>query len=284
MTDVGYSLIMSSLLQVTYLLHQKLREAKSSSHIVLLVRNDIFTRLPLSDAGKMRDDFGIDLDWRMLTGQPERSSLFKLVNSKAPSLLGHQTLDVVSTYFPKEVALGGRHGPGHRQSIWQYLLNMTRHTPRDLLQLLEHVRRFAAEDSKAFDNRGLLRQDAIREGVVRYATRHFVVAVQNELVGRELNDPELVTRAISTLRNLPSATFTAQQFNEECFGSSSQEDHERTKDLLGWLFFAGAIGNERQGRERYMVFYHRRDQSEVYLSGTLRIHNALAYAQSTPFS
>jgi hypothetical protein len=283
LTDSRYTSALSSLLQAAYLLRQEL--VGSTSHLVLLVRNDIFTRLQLADSGKMRDDFGVDLDWRMLTGRPERSALFRLINSKAPSLLGTGSIDVVGRYFSPNVELGARRGgPGRAEHIWQYLLNLTRHTPRDLLQLLENIRRVCKEDPGALDRQGRVRPDALREGVLRYATRHFVGAIQNELVGRDSTDPEMVSRAISTLRNLPGQSFTAEQFTRDCFDDNSDANRAQAAKLLSWLFFAGAIGNERPGRnESYLQFYHRRDETEVYLKGRLRIHNALVYAQSTPF-
>ncbi|HEU4540623.1 MAG TPA: hypothetical protein VFR23_05805, partial [Jiangellaceae bacterium] len=56
-------------------------------------------------------------------------------------------------------------------------------------------------------------------------------------------------------------------------------------DLLRLLFFAGAIGNlvgAGQSEKTYMQFYHRRDESEIYVKGMFILHHALVHAWNLP--
>ena len=127
----------------------------------------------------MRVDFGVDLDWRVLAGDPKVAPLFRMVDQKASALLEDESVQVVGRFLPPYAKLGG---PDNGMPIHQYLLNLTRHTPRDLLQLFENLR-LAATDL-GLDADGRISQRVLREGALRYANRYFVDAVRNELVGR----------------------------------------------------------------------------------------------------
>ncbi|WP_157620808.1 P-loop ATPase, Sll1717 family [Saccharothrix sp. NRRL B-16348] len=279
LTDPNYSSAIASLLQAAYEVYDILGDGGSQARVVLLLRNDIFTRLQLPDAGKMRQDLSIDLDWRVLSGNPRQASLFDLVNRKASAMLDGRVLAVVQDFFPKDVQLGDK-SPKWRD-IYSYLLDLTRHTPRDLLRLLEYIREVEGEQKSSNRPGAKLSNEVIREGALRYASKYFVEAIANELVGlREEGD--LAARAISTLRHLRKSTFTARQFSDD-FLEGSDGNVAQANEMLKWLFFAGAVGNVVAGSsERYLQFYHRRDNVEIYIKGELILHNALVYAWNIP--
>ncbi|MEV0555074.1 hypothetical protein AB0I27_16635 [Streptomyces sp. NPDC050597] len=283
LNDPQYFTSVSAMVQAVYSINQALRASQSSAHVVLLVRNDLFSRLALADAGKMREDFGADLDWRILSGQPRQAPLFKLVSKKAGSLIENAPADIVAAYFPSDVQLGGRGGGAPQWvQIHQYLLNLTRHTPRDILRLFEHIRRVAASGDLGLTREGKVTQQIIREGVLQYSSKYFVDAIHNELVGREGDEYGLVREGMVTLRHLNKSSFTLQEFTSECFGDSTIESRKKAEKILTWLFFAGALGNLRSGSETYMQFYHRREDTDVYFKGKLVLHNALVHAWNVP--
>ncbi|MEU2625495.1 hypothetical protein [Kitasatospora sp. NPDC007106] len=283
LNDPQYFTSISAMVQAVYSINQGLRAAESSAHVVLLARNDIFSRLALADAGKMREDFGADLDWRILSGQPRQAPLFTLLNKKAGSLIESPPADIIEKYFPKDVQHGGRGGGAPQWTpIHQYLLNLTRHTPRDLLRLFEHIRRVAEAGTLPMARDGKVTQEIIREGVLQYASKYFVNAIQNELVGRDGEDNDLIRESMATLRHLPKSSFTLDEFSSECFGGVDSESKKKSEKALTWLFFAGALGNLRGGAETYMQFYHRRDDTDVYLKSKLVLHNALVHAWNIP--
>ncbi|WP_143760974.1 P-loop ATPase, Sll1717 family [Actinosynnema mirum] len=279
LTDPNYSSAIASLLQAAYEIYEILGEGESRARVVLLLRNDIFTRLQLPDAGKMRQDLSIDLDWRVLSRTPQQSNLFELVNRKASAMLEKQSLAVVQDFFPKDVQVGAR--PPKWLNIYSYLLGLTRHTPRDLLRLLEYIREVESEQGSSKKPGAKLSNEVIREGALRYSSKYFVEAIENELVGLQ-GESDLASRAVSTLRHLRKATFTAKQFSRDLLGSS-EDDFRQAEEMLKWLFFAGAVGNVVANKsERYLQFYHRRDNAEVYLKGELILHNALLHAWNIP--
>jgi hypothetical protein len=266
--------------QAAYAINRRLRSDNAVGSIVLLLRNDVFSRisLQLPDSQKMRDDLSLDLDWRVLSGRyGVKSPLMQLVNSKVGQAFGRESIDVLS-YFPREIRLGK--GSRTIMPTMQYLLNLTRHTPRDLLRLFEEIRRIEESDFYSYRGRSLS-PDVIREGVLQYSAKYFVGAIRNEFAGAE-GGPENASAAISALQNLGK-----QRFNRDEFASSLNELEDGkvfdSRRLLVSLFYAGAIGNYIQRKDAtYLQFYHRRDDSEMYLQGQFILHNALIHAWGMP--
>ena len=286
LNDRKYDESLAALVQAAYSINQKLRSNGATGSVVLLLRNDVFNRvsLTLPDSQKMRDDFAIELDWRVLSGaQGVRAPLLRLVNDKSAHALDLESLQVLD-YFPSSVQLGSRNPnkePRFMPTL-QYLLNLTRHTPRDLLRLLEEIR--LVEASGNFPASGkVLRQDVIREGTIQYANRYFVGAIRNEFAGYD-DGPEEAEAALASLQALRRQKFRRDDFRAkltELTGSGAKADR-----LLKLLFYAGAIGNvvKVNGAGSYLQFYHRRDDASIYLRGQLIVHGALCHAWNIPFS
>jgi hypothetical protein len=285
LNDSKYDESLASLVQAAYSINQDLGNVGASGSVVLLLRHDVFSRvsLVLPDSQKMRDDYAVELDWRVLSGAAGvRSPLVRLLNEKAGRALGKASIDVLS-YFPSNIQLGGTKGAAPRFiDRLQYFLNLTRHTPRDLLRLMEEIR--TVEASGVFPkSTGTLRGDVIREGIVRYSTKYFTGAIRNEFAGYD-GGPDEAERALGALQNLDRQTFDRGQFTARLQESGDAE--KPTVDrLLRLLFYAGAIGNTVSIKGgSYLQFYHRRDDSQVYLKGTFILHNALCHAWNIPFS
>lgn len=286
LNDRKYDESLAALVQAAYSINQRLRSTGATGSIVLLLRNDVFNRvsLTLPDSQKMRDDLAVELDWRVLSGaQGVRAPLLRLVDDKAARALDIDDVKVLD-YFPRSIELGSRHGsaPRHMPTL-QYLLNLTRHTPRDLLRLMEEIR--VVEASGNFPpSHGRLRQEVIREGILQYSNRYFVGAIRNEFAGYD-EGPTEAEAALSALQGLRKQLFDRDEFRhqlEELGHSLTTSDR-----LLKLLFYAGAIGNVVRvngGTGSYLQFYHRRDDASVYLRGQLILHGALCHAWNVPFS
>lgn len=280
LNDTLYDESLSSLVQAAYSLNQLLREHLASGNIALLIRNDVFARIALSlpDSQKMRDDLSIDLDWRVLSGQAGvNAPLVQLVNTKAARALELASVTVLS-YFPELITVGQRSkGEPKRIPTFQYLLNMTRHTPRDLLRLFEEVRKVEASGVYGQSTGDVLSDDVIHEGVLQYSTKYFVGAIQNEFAGYE-GGPEQAAAALSALKSMNAQTFDRDAFGIALADVSSVPDAQ-VDSLLRLLFYAGAIGNYLPSHnESHMQFYHRRDETQIYLKGHFILHHALIHA------
>ena len=283
LNDPKYDESLASLVQAAYTLNQRFLEHNSCGSIVLLMRNDVFARIGLSlpDSQKMRDDLSVQLDWRILSGAAGiRSPLISLVNKKAARASGVPDIDVLG-FFPPRITLGTRPGRPRQVSIFPYLLNQTRHTPRDLLRLFEEIRK-VDETQQARDDRVLIPEDVIRERVLKYSKDYFVGAITNEFAGIE-GGAKQASAAISALKNLGKQEFDRDDFKKALTDLDLPETPEDGR-LLELLFYAGALGNVIDARgERYMRFYHRRDDSEIYLKGRFILADPLVHAWGIPF-
>lgn len=155
---------------------------------------------------------------------------------------------------------------------------MTRHTPRDLLRLFDEIRKV---DAKGVYGQSTvpLSHDVIREGVLQYATKYFVGAISNEFVGYA-GGPQSVAVALSALKAINKQTFDRKEFDRALKSQNTAVPLE-VEDLLRLLFYAGALGNSVGGghhEKSYMQFYHRREESEIYLHGRFALHHALIHA------
>jgi hypothetical protein len=283
LNDPKYDESLASLVQAAYTLNQRLYEHDSCGSIVLLMRNDIFSRIGLSlpDSQKMRDDLSMQLDWRILSGAAGISSpLMSLVNKKAAKAYGASSLNVLD-FFPRNITLGPSGIRRRQRPLFQYLLNQTRHTPRDLLRLFEEIRKVdAAQPVEPAEE--IVREDVIREGILKYSKDYFVGAIANEFAGTE-GGPAQARAAISALKNVGKQEFDRTEFRAalDSLGLDEKQDDGR---LLELLFYAGALGNViSTGNERYLHFYHRRDDSEIYLGGRFILADPLVHAWSIPF-
>jgi hypothetical protein len=284
LNDPKYDESLASLVQAAYTINQRSLERDSSAFIVLLMRNDVFARIGLSlpDSQKMRDDLSVQLDWRILSGAAGiRSPLMSLVNKKAARASGSLDIDVLN-FFPHTMTLGSRQGRYRDIPIFQYLLNQTRHTPRDLLRLFEEIRKVAASQEGGRD-RQVLPEAVIREGILKYAKDYFVGAISNEFAGIE-GGPKQASAAISALKNIGKQEFDRADF-KRALVELDLEETPRDGRLLELLFYAGALGNvvNTRGGERYLQFYHRRDDSEIYLKGKFILADPLVHAWGVPF-
>lgn len=284
LNDEKYDESMAALMQAWYSINQELRSARASGSVVLLIRNDVFSRISLSlpDSQKMRDDEGIQLDWRVFSGGlEERAPLVVLANRKAGHDRGIEEVDVLS-YFPSAINTSTNSSNPRMRPRLQHLLNLTRHTPRDLLRLFDEIRKVAAVGAFSMDSGDVLPQTVIKEGILRYCNDYFVNAIRNEFAGFE-RGPQEAGAALETIEQVASHRFIRTDFRQKLaqIQPALAGDVDR---LLRLLFFAGAIGNLVPGAARnYAQFYHRRDNAQIHLQGPLILHNALVHAWGLPF-
>jgi len=107
-------------------------QAGSHCKIVVLCRTDLFEKLPGPNKNKLRQDSALELDWYHDPRSPENSDLISLMNLRA-SLSADADIDVFGRFFPKEV---------NNKPVHHFLLDHTRHTPRDFIQLMNHLKPF----------------------------------------------------------------------------------------------------------------------------------------------
>lgn len=172
-------------------LNDDLRAAGKPFKFVVLCRTDIFDRLPGANKNKIRRDSAESLEWFDDPRDPDRTPLVQLVNLRARRSLQREA-NVFEEFFPARAE--GR-------PIRRLLLHHTRHLPRDVLQLMKSLQRFApSSPSEA------LSEDQLRSGIRHYSNDYFLPELRDELHGY-LRPPD-IEMAIKLLASLRAPRFT----------------------------------------------------------------------------
>ena len=182
---------LAALISETSRLNDELRAAGRPFKFVVLCRTDIFDRLPGANKNKIRRDSAENLEWFDDPRDPDRTRLVQLVNLRAKRSL------------QREVNVFGEFVPARAEGrpIRRLLLHHTRHLPRDVLQLMKSLQRFApSSPSEA------LSEDQVRSGIRHYSNDYFLPELRDELHGY-LRGADIET-AIKLLASLRAPRFT----------------------------------------------------------------------------
>ena len=112
-------------------LNQFFRERGAPFKIIILCRTDIYERLPGSNQNKIRQDLAFEIEWFEEAADPNNANLVKLVNLRA-QFSDRRINNVFASFFPSRLK---------RSNAIMFLLEHTRHTPRDVIQLLKYIQR-----------------------------------------------------------------------------------------------------------------------------------------------
>lgn len=136
--------------------------------IIIFCRTDIFDRLPDPNKNKLRQDCAFYFRWfdESETEAAHASNLALLANLRC-RLKYPDVDDVFKEFFPA-IFEGG--------DTLKQLLDYTRHIPRDFLQLLKSIQKYA-------NNKGLINPTGISKGIKHYAGDYFLPELKDELAG-----------------------------------------------------------------------------------------------------
>lgn len=246
---------LAALLLAASRLNRAFQVGGTPAKVVLLFRTDLFEKLPGANKNKIRQDAAVNLDWYHHTREPAASNLVKLANLKA-RVLHPSAPDVFETYFPSRVS--GR-------PIHKYLLDYTRHTPRDFLQLLRRMQEFSDGPRK-------LTVAQIKSGVRWYSNDYFLPEIKDELVG--FMDAEDVDLALRLLTTMKFKHFHLEDAIAEAARSSVDLDVRKTFRVL---FDCSAIGTVERSESStaYFTFRYRNRHSHFVEDETIRVHKGL---------
>lgn len=247
-------------------LNTMFRKNNTSAKIILLCRTDLFERLPGANKNKVRQDSSMALDWYHDPRNPGNSNLIKLINQKIQAT-HPEVIDIFSQFFPQKV----KHIYPERvvqQDPRAFLLDLTRHTPRDFIQILSHIQTFSQ------GHKGILTKDQILNGVRSYSINYFLPEIKDEMVG--YIPVEAVESAISLIGSLRKREFTLSELSDM---ASKQERYSQLKlhDIISALFECSAIGNlhNRPRGQTYYTFKYRNRNSTLNLEDTLILHRGV---------
>jgi hypothetical protein len=233
---------LSALIGEASKLNNDFRAAGKPFKIVVECRTDIFDKLPGANKNKIRQDGSVALDWYDDPRDPDRTRLVKLVNLRAALSLGCE-VNVFEEFFPATV--DGR--PSRR-----YVLDHTRHQPRDVLQLMKSIQRFAPAPSRA-----RLSEAEVKSGIRDYSNQYFLPELRDELHG--YLDPAHIDTAVALLSSLGTDRFTVDELEAHAIRLGLNIPESYT--LVSTLFECSGVGmlEPREGRPFYTFKYRNRN-------------------------
>lgn len=242
--------------------------AKVPVKILVLCRTDMFERLPDPNLNKIKQDKAFIFTWyREGIDNSKGSDLIKLINTRA-KLVYPQIDDVLKTFFPSKY---------DDKNMYKAMLDFTRHTPRDFVQLMKYIQRHC-ESNK-------VTKEAITNGVKDYSTEYFKQEIENEMYGYL---PAIAVRGIlSVMSSLREQSFYYGRFLEECKKNIDlQSVKVDINDAMRVLYDCSAIGHvysyKGEGITR-VTFKYRNRTSTFTPDDKILLHKGLWKALNVNF-
>jgi hypothetical protein len=240
-------------------LNAQLASGGAVAKVVVLCRSDLFERIPSTNKNKIRQDSAVTLDWYHHTRTPKESELVSLARKKAEAggavLLG----DPLEVYFPAKMK--GR-------PIYNFLLDYTRHTPRDFLSLLRHCQRHVARTTRT------LSTEQIQNGIAGYSKDYFYHEIRDELVGYiPVDEADFMFELIASCRDRLISL-------DKLIDESKKREGPPVQKLVehfAVLFECSAIGNCSPAARQY-TFKYRNRQSQFDRNQFVAVHPGLYIA------
>lgn len=275
---IQYDSLAALLLEVTRLNAIFARE-NVPAKVLMLCRTDLFEKLPGANKNKLRQDSAIMLDWYQDPRQPGDSSLVRLVNLKA-RVSDRSIADIFAAYFPAEMRVRGG-SRGHRggalkQAIVPHLLEFTRHTPRDFIQVLTYIQKFEPIAPHAGPTRKRLTEEQILSGLRSYSINYFLPEIKDELVG--YFPASVVEAAFSLIGSLRKREFSFEELRVKA-AEQTRFGELDIPSIVSALFECSAIGNVNTARgtrgAKYFTWKYRNRNSTLDLQENLLLHKGM---------
>ncbi|GFO62685.1 P-loop ATPase, Sll1717 family [Geomonas paludis] len=225
---------------------------RTNVKIIVLCRSELYERLPGPNKNKIKQDSAIVLDWYHDPRDPENSMLVRLANLRAGIAVKGE-IDIFSTYFPNTF---------NEKVIAHFLLDNTRHTPRDFLQLLANLQPFYQGNKFSRSN--------ILSGLRHYSLEYFMPEIKDEVVGYV--EFEKFEQFVSLL-NIAKLREFKLDLLDRISKENSILDLTTIVEILEALYDCSAIGCKWQN-DRY-EFKFRNRNSSFNKEVTIVLHHGL---------
>lgn len=225
--------------------------------IIVLCRTDIFERLPDANKNKIKRDCSYTFCWYK-EGQDKQNDcgLIDILNLRG-SLVYPKIGDVIHTLFPS-------HYKGI--NIYEALLEMTRHTPRDFMQLMLSIQTVCTSPIVTANN--------VEEGIKEYSTEYFLPEIKDEMAGYiQYNYIDPIVNILSSFRE---REFSYKQFVDSFNALNIESISPDT--VLNVLYDCSAIGHAYpygNGQQTRITFKYRNRNSSFNKSNRIILHKGL---------
>ena len=234
--------------------------------IIILCRTDIFERLPDPNKNKIRQDCSFSFSWYN-EGVDDQSNcdLVKLANLRT-KMAYPKVNDMFKEFFPNKY--DGKATPNA-------LLEFTRHTPRDFLQLLNCIQDQCMEERVDLE--------AIKDGLAFYSSGYFLPEIKDEMAG--YIPAECIDEIINVFAALRKREFSYEEF-ATLFRENQNLSDLNIDYVLKVLFDCSAIGQRYSydgGQNKRITFKYRNRNSSIKKSDKFLLHKGLWKALNVNF-
>lgn len=248
---------LGSLIKESRLLNQLFRENQINIKIIILCRTDLFEKFSGANKNKIRQDYAAELDWYSDPREPKSSLLVRAANQRARIAFGEE-VDIFDEFFPREIS---------RKNALSFLLDMTRHTPRDFFQLLKSIQKHTS---------GLRpTDDEIKSGLRKYSIEYFLPEIKDELSGYvPEKDIETLFEIFGELRK---RDIHVGELLSNSVSKINGVNREKIISYVKIMFNCSAVGNiqNKPGGNTFYSFKYRNRHASFNEAEGIMLHKGL---------
>lgn len=226
--------------------------------IIVLCRTDIFERLPDANKNKIRRDCSYSFVWFNEGVDNQRScGLIDILNMRG-RLVYPEISDVIETFFPESYK---------GNLTYSALLEFTRHTPRDFMQLMICIQNQCTSDKVLIQN--------ITDGLNEYSAEYFLPEIKDEMAG--YIPFNLIDAVINILSSFREREFSYTDFCK-IYEKNTIDDNVKPDVILNVLYDCSAIGHAykyKEGKETRITFKYRNRNSSFNSTDRIILHKGL---------
>lgn len=239
-------------------INKELKEHGVNAKILLLCRRDLLDKLKDPNLNKIVTDYGIYLNWYQDVRDVKATNLVQLVNHRAKVTL-KRDVDVFSEFFPENFVNESMPSIMNLKK----LLNNTRHTPRDILQLMKHIQSYSKGNIVSYDD--------IKNGLRQYSIEYFRKEINDELVGFLSNDEQ--DKIFELLSSFGKANFILSELQQKAKNNERFAGLDLIK-IFTTLYNCNAIGNSDLNTN-YMNWKYRNYYTSFSPDQMINVHGGL---------
>lgn len=249
---------LSALILAADRMNQKLQENNVNAKIVILCRTDLLDKLSDPNKNKVILDSGVVLEWYDDVRDAKATNLVHLINLRAKISLKHD-VDVFNEFLPEKIM-------GDKPTV-KVLLDHTRHTPRDIIQMMNKIQEHTKGKTPT--------RDDIWNGLRTYSIQYFMQEIHDELVGFLTNEER--DGAFQLITAMGKSKFFIKEFEQKKSRDARFKDLDLNK-ILNIFYNCNAIGNFNRKSGHYSWKYRNRYSSfdpNQHIAVHLGLHKAL---------
>lgn len=249
-----------SLIQESKAINTKLKKDNVNVKILVLCRKDVFDRLPGTNKNKLRSST-VNLDWYEDQVLVENKNIIKMTLHRA-AFSGY-----TENFFRKEFQ---DFYPGNKCAE-DYLLENTRHTPRDLVNLLSYVQEASVDGE-------VISPKEINKAVKKYSVEYFWPEIEDELDGYfDRLNLKILKKA---LIHFNKTSFMLNDFSLFC--DKNEYFIESLENVFLTMYDCGAVSN--RAKNSPVFFSKTKDGSEFNRNLKISINRGAWKALGLSFS